>query len=76
MSTIEALKKEVSVAFSDEEYVSELTDIICRNLIKSMKKAVKNEIEELGRWILKNKGKLVTGGIALTVLIKIIRKGK
>lgn len=72
---MDALKKELAEAFTDEDYVSSLTDMLCEQLIKSFKKAAKAEIEELKRKILKHRRKLIAGGVvAACILIGLRRK--
>ena len=71
---MDALKKELAEAFTDEDYVSSLTDVLCEQLIKSFKKTVRAEIDELRRKILKNKGKIIAGGVIAAALMLMRRK--
>lgn len=71
MTMMDALKKELAEAFTDEDYVASFTDMLTEQLIRSLKKAAKAEIEELKRKILKNRRKLIAGGIiAIAILVK------
>lgn len=70
---MDALKKELAEAFTDEDYVGSLTDVLAEQLIKSLKKAAMAELEELRRKILKHRGKLIAGGAVIVALI--VKKG-
>lgn len=71
---MDALKKELAEAFTDEDYVSSLTDVLAAQLVKSMKKALMAELEELKRKIFKNRKKILAGGaIVVAILIKLRR---
>lgn len=71
---MDALKKELAEAFTDEDYVSSLTDVLAEQLIKSLKKAALAELEEIKRKILKNRKKILAcGAVAVAILIKLRR---
>lgn len=71
---MDAIKKELAEAFTDEDYVSSLTDVLCEQLIKSMKRAAAAEIEAIKRKILKNRSKIIAGGIAAVIAIAVLRR--
>lgn len=71
---IDALKNELGSVLRDESYISGITDVLARQMLKSLKKAVKDEISEGIVWIRKNKGKIIIAGIGLAMIIKIIRR--
>lgn len=73
---IDALKKELAEAFTDEDYVASLTDVLSAQLIKSLKKAAKTEIDELRRKILKHKREFAIGGIVAVMILLKIKRGK
>lgn len=73
---IDALKKDLAEAFTDEDYIASLTDVLSAQLIKSLKKAAKAELDEIRRKILKNKRKLAIGGIVAVMILLKIKGGK
>lgn len=70
---MDALKKELAEAFTDEDYVASITDVLCAQLIKSFKRQAKAEIEALIRKILKHKKKIVFG-FAAAIIVGILRR--
>ena len=72
---MDALKKEFAEAFADEDYMSSFTDMLSEQLIKSLKKAAKAEIEALKRKILKNRRKIIAGGIIAIAIIANRKRG-
>lgn len=65
---IEAIKQELDETLLTDEYISELTDKVVRNLVKSVKKVAKEEIHKACDLVVKHHRKLICAGVALIII--------